>query len=70
MTLIAFLLALPILDPSRTFPAYEYRIEAFRDEDLVRRLNQIGAGGWEIVSARRAVDSGTASYEVILKRPR
>ena len=50
---------------------WEYCIESPSDFLLTATLNSLGADGWEMVSARRAVDSETniASYEMIFKRP-
>jgi hypothetical protein len=51
---------------------WSYAILAPKDEDLTKELNEAGALGWEVVSARRATSgqggSSTASYEMILKR--
>jgi len=52
---------------------WEYAIEAPPDDELQKRLQTIGAAGWEIVSARRATSNidgkSTAAYEMILRRP-
>jgi hypothetical protein len=52
---------------------WEYAIEAPTDDDLSKRLLELGVGGWEIVSARRATTEiggrPKASYEMILRRP-
>jgi len=52
---------------------WQYAIEAPRDEDLSKRLRELGTGGWEIVSARRAgSETGGKmeyAYEMILRRP-
>jgi hypothetical protein len=55
-----------ILEP----PGYEYAVFSVPDEQLVPSLNKIGAQGWEVISARRAVESrgSDASYEMILRR--
>ena len=68
--------AVPILVPAKTeptkappAPTYEFQVVAFDDEKLVDELNKIGAAGWDIVSARRAMGEGrTASYELIVRR--
>lgn len=51
---------------------WEYQIIAVPDEQIVETLNKLGAQGWEVVAARRAVSSSerTAAYELILKRSR
>lgn len=62
--------AIPILMPARMQPRYEYRVEAPKDEQLIDELDNMGYGGWEVVSARRATGEGKgASYEMILRRP-
>jgi hypothetical protein len=50
---------------------WEYRIESPSDYSFTREMNDLGEQGWELVFARRALDSSTDdySYEVILKRP-
>jgi hypothetical protein len=52
--------------------AWSYIILAPKDEDVIKVLNDAGALGWEVVSARRATgsegSSTSASYEMILKR--
>jgi hypothetical protein len=52
---------------------WEYAIDAPPDDQLARRLQALGAGGWEIVSARRATSrvegESKAAYEMILRRP-
>lgn len=47
---------------------WEYRILSPSDQTLIPTLNEIGAEGWEVVEARRAMTDGTASYEIIMKR--
>ena len=51
---------------------WSYAIMAPKDFEFVEVLNKAGALGWEVVSARRAVDGEgrltTSSYEMILKR--
>ena len=51
---------------------WSYTIVAPKDDDLIKELNRAGAGGWEVVAARRATngegEKATASYELILKR--
>jgi hypothetical protein len=49
-------------------PSYQYKIVDINDEELVPTLDKIGAGGWDLVFARRAMDNGKGAYEVILKR--
>jgi hypothetical protein len=52
---------------------WDYTVEAPPDEQFQSRLQALGAGGWEIVSARRATSEvsgrNVAAYEMILKRP-
>lgn len=63
--------AVPILDPARTQPQWEYMIEAPKDETFANEINKSGAVGWELVFARRAIGEGKqAGYELIYKRPR
>ncbi|MDA7681348.1 DUF4177 domain-containing protein [Verrucomicrobiales bacterium] len=47
---------------------WEYRIVSPSDADFISILNDYGNDGWQLVSARRAINSNTASYECILKR--
>lgn len=61
--------AFPLLFPQRATPQWEYRIEGISDAILIEKLDRMGAGGWELVFARRALDDGKGLYEVILKRP-
>ena len=67
---IAALPAVQIFDhpPDR----WSYVVLAPKDEDLIKELNQAGALGWEVVSARRATGgegvASKAAYEMILKR--
>jgi|GEM_PF-1120496 hypothetical protein len=51
---------------------WEYTIEAVPDSTFTETMNIYGKSGWELVTARRAVDSITdrASYECIFKRVR
>ncbi len=48
--------------------AWEYKIEAVSDLFFIESMNGYGKDGWELVSARRAVTDGVASYECIFKR--
>jgi len=48
--------------------AWEYKIEAISDLIFIEQMDSHGKNGWELVSARRAVTDGTASYECIFKR--
>ncbi len=55
--------------PPKTNPVeWEYKIDSFSDETVVATLNELGAAGWEIVEARRAMGGSIASYEFILRR--
>ena len=49
---------------------WEYLVESPSDAEFSKQMNALGERGWELVSARRAVDSqdNHASYEVIMKR--
>ena len=47
---------------------WEYTIEAVPDLTFTETMDRYGKSGWELVTARRAVDEGTASYECIFKR--
>ena len=49
---------------------WEYKIEAVPDLIFTQSMDMYGKEGWELVTARRAVDDGTASYECIFKRVR
>lgn len=44
------------------------RIAAVEDGATIETLNRLGAEGWRVVSARRALDSGRGLYEVILMK--
>ncbi len=50
--------------------AWEYKIEAVSDSIFITEMDIYGKEGWELVTARRAVNSITdkASYECIFKR--
>lgn len=48
--------------------AWEYKIEAVSDVIFIESMDGYGKNGWELVSARRAVTDGVASYECIFKR--
>ncbi|HEY4177123.1 MAG TPA: hypothetical protein VGM90_09840 [Kofleriaceae bacterium] len=47
---------------------YAYRVEGFPDDGLVPALNEVGGKGWDVVSARRAMDGSSGIYELILRR--
>ena len=51
-------------------PQWEYNIVAPSDTMFVSEMDRYGKEGWELVSARRAVDDGEGAYECILKRPK
>lgn len=74
LAIIAVLQVVPILAPDRVAPRYEYRVEDLKDEDLLKDLDRLGDGGFDIVFARRAMigegDNREGAYEVILRRPR
>jgi len=52
---------------------WEYKVEGIEDETFELSMQELGAQGWEVSSARRAVtgegDFSRGLYEVILKRP-
>lgn len=60
----------PMFDRQRAHGDFEYMIESPPDETLLKEINASGAVGWELVSARRAIGEGKASYEMIYKRPK
>ena len=68
--LLAFLILVPTSEPEAQ-TRWEYRIERPSDYTFIREMTQFGEQGWELVFARRALDSenDVYSYEVILKRP-
>jgi hypothetical protein len=74
LAVIALLELLPIFSPRRIAPAYDYRIEAPKDTELLSELNRIGGGGWELVFARRAIggegNKQEGVYELFFRRPR
>lgn len=51
-------------------PQWEYTVTSPPDAVFTKELNDLGKQGWQLVFARRAIDSLTneASYEVILQR--
>jgi len=49
-------------------PAVTYRIEAVEDGATIETLNRLGAEGWRVVSARRALENNRGLYEVILMK--
>lgn len=50
-------------------PAWEYTILSPSDYELKGKLSEMGREGWEIASARRALNDKTGIYELIFKRP-
>ncbi|WP_416667859.1 type IV pilin-like G/H family protein [Egbenema bharatensis] len=52
---------------------WEYKVEGVEDLSFDYKMQQLGAEGWEVISARRAVSGeGSSSrglYEVIVRRP-
>jgi hypothetical protein len=48
--------------------AWEYAIISPSDYELGTKLTEAGQDGWEIASARRALEDKTGVYEIILKR--
>jgi hypothetical protein len=51
-------------------PGWDHKVISHSDRQLDAELVKLGADGWEVVSARRATDGGSAAYELILKRQR
>ena len=52
-------------------PRWEYEVFSIDDGEWGTKAQDLGASGWEIVTARRASDSdGTVAYECIAKRRR
>ena len=71
LALVSTVLVASALRPTR----WEYRVEAPADDVLLQELNQLGASGWEVITARRAtgedfLGSRYASYEMIMRRRR
>lgn len=59
--------AAPLLTKPST--KWEYSVKGLYDSTFAAELTRLGEEGWEIASARRAVDGGVGMYEVIFKRP-
>lgn len=55
-------------------PRYEHRVVTLNDAPIADQLNQLGNGGWEVVSIRKANEGNPGAmptrHEVILKRKR
>ena len=74
--LLGILLVLTVnlfaVDKSRP-TLWEYRVESINDDAFDLAMASMGADGWELASARRAISGESSSnhglYEVILKRP-
>jgi len=65
--------------PKTPLHQWEYAVISPADEVFVKALDTAGEQGWELVHARRATSTNSpgtlyettsASYEVILKRPK
>ena len=60
-------------NPGSNKAHWEYTVEGIQDERFEITMQEFGAEGWELASARRAVtgsgDTSTGLYEVILRRP-
>mgnify|MGYP000440746330 CR=1 FL=1 len=69
---ILLLLGFNALNARRTSATWEYKIEGIQDATFDLTMQQLGAEGWELVSARRALSgegsSSSGLYEVIFKR--
>ncbi len=48
---------------------WEYAIVSPLDYELIDKLSEMGREGWEVASARRALNDKTGVYEIIFKRP-
>lgn len=71
IVLLCIALGFPFLSWLRPVPKWEYHIASPSDLSLRESIDDLGAKGWEIVSARRATSSyGDPSYEIIFKRPK
>lgn len=64
VTLVGIAFFLPI--------GWEYHVMSIPDEEFSGVTNELGRDGWEVTTARRALDSDTkdAMYELIMKRRR
>ena len=72
MIIIMLLLAglgQPLVGWLKPPPKWEYMIAAPSDSQLETKMCDMGADGWELVSARRATGEHSAAYEMIFKRP-
>ncbi|HEY4259440.1 MAG TPA: hypothetical protein VGM98_04745 [Schlesneria sp.] len=71
ITLLIIVAAAGFIPKPQGTTKWEYRIESPSDFETTSSFNSYGQDGWEIVSARRAIDSITnkANYEIIMKRP-
>lgn len=71
IALLLILVGASLFTNFRPLTQWEYTIESPLDSSLERELGKLGEQGWELVVARRATTSyGSASYEMIFKRPR
>jgi len=68
--LVLILLKVEILPSPKPEPVrFEYSVAAPNDIFLETELNKMGRQGWQVVFARRAMDSlNMASYEMIMMR--
>jgi hypothetical protein len=55
--------------PEKKLTKWEYTIESIPDVEFTKKINELGAQGWELTFARRAMSDGSGIYEIIFKRP-
>jgi hypothetical protein len=51
-----------------TPPKWSYLTKAIPDPDFDTEMRELGKNGWELVTARRALDGAAPKYEVVMKR--
>ena len=67
---LLFILFLLLLVISGCSEKYEYVIESYSDSAVRESLNEMGAKGCVVDSARRVSDYGGAKYEFIFRCPK